>query len=685
MHDMESQEFNALNQQLREQKEQLDHLGTKLNERVKELSCLYSIAEIVEMPGISLDGILQQVVGVIPPAWQYPEITCARISLNDREFATANFKPTQWQISSNIIVHNKISGCVQVCYFQERPESCEGPFLKEERQLIDAVAERLGQTIERKQADEKLRESEAKFRSFVENANDIVYSLTPEGIFSYVSPNWKSILGHDISEVVGKSFAPFIHPDDAERCLSILKKTLETGEKQAGVEYRVKHKNGTWRWHITNGSVVEDSNGQIRLFQGIGRDITDRKLAENEMQAAKQKAEEASQTKSEFLANMSHESRTPMNAIMGFSELLAEGELSNKQIEYVDVITRSSKHLLNVIDDILNISKIEAGKLDIEMTRCSLEHLFAIIESMMKPRALEKGLQFEIRKDANLPANIYTDMDRLRQCLLNLANNAIKFTQKGHVYINVSLEDKTNQPYIRFEVEDTGIGIPPEKQEKIFESFTQADGTNSRKHGGTGLGLTITRELVRLLGGEITLTSQEGEGSIFSIVMPAGLEIAREPLLDKNTTTSHTAIVKGQTKKHKFVGHVLVAEDVETNQILVKSILKQMGLEVTIASDGKEAVQKAVAGEFDLILMDIQMPHMNGYEATRALRKKGTATPIIALTAHAMKGDDQKCVEAGCDDYLVKPLDRAALVEKLARYLPSESTFSNKRVSSSVD
>jgi len=377
---------------------------------------------------------------------------------------------------------------------------------------------------------------------------------------------------------------------------------------------------------------------------------------------------------------MSHEIRTPMNAIMGFSDLLADEELTGQQRDYVNTIRKSGQNLVALIDDILDLSKIEAGKLDVEILDCSLGKVLNSTESMMRPKAIEEGIDFEIVESKDLPAQIRTDPTRLLQCLINLVNNAVKFTEKGHVYLNVSLEDRDNQPYIRFDVEDTGIGIPPDKQKNIFESFVQADGSTSRKFSGAGLGLAITKQLSELLGGELTLTSEEGKGSVFSIVIPAGLDVTKQPLLDRYNIASHTDIAKEQMEQPEFSGRVLVAEDVETNQMFVKSLLERMGLDVTIAADGEEAVEKALTQEFDLILMDIQMPYMNGYEATKTLRKEGITTPIVALTASAMKGDNKKCLEAGCDDYLAKPIDRRELLKKIAEYLSSKSEALSKTI-----
>ena len=395
---------------------------------------------------------------------------------------------------------------------------------------------------------------------------------------------------------------------------------------------------------------------------------------------ALEEAEKADNAKSEFLANMSHEIRTPMNSVIGFSELLADEDLTDNQRKYIDLIRQNGKHLLQLINDILDLSKIEAGKIDIELRNSSLETLLSAVESMMSFHAKEKGIEFKIIEKSELPVNIYTDSERLRQCLINLINNAIKFTKEGHVHVNVSLVNRDKQPCIYFDVEDTGIGIPPEKQAEIFDPFIQADGSTSRKYGGTGLGLAITKQLAKLLGGELILTSEEGKGSVFSLRIPAGLDVTKQPLLERDKIASDTSTDKEEMEQPEFLGNVLVAEDVEANQILITLLLGRMGLEVTIAKDGKEAVQKAIAQKFDLILMDIQMPEMNGYEATKALRKEGITSPIVALTAHAMKEDDKKCIESGCDGYLSKPIDRMELIKKLSKHLPTKNEVLNKEI-----
>jgi len=403
--------------------------------------------------------------------------------------------------------------------------------------------------------------------------------------------------------------------------------------------------------------------------------IANREL-QNSMERAQMLAKEATQAseaKSQFLANMSHEIRTPMNGIIGFAEILADEQLTEEQEGYVNIIRDSGRELLVLINDILDVSKIEANKLETEIKSCSLGKLLNSVESLMKPKAADKGLEFKVVESPGLPAQICTDPARLRQCLINLVGNAIKFTNQGHVYVNVSIEEENGETYIHFDVEDTGIGIPEDKQETIFELFTQADGSHTRKFGGSGLGLTITKQLAEIMGGRLTVRSRQGQGSIFSLTVPAGAAQSKQEFLDRHNLAEELRADQHNQTRPEFSGQVLVAEDVLTNQALIKSLLKRMGIEVTIVEDGNQAVQEVLSGTFDLILMDMQMPNMNGYEAARALRKAGIATPIVALTAHAMKDDDNKCLEAGCDDYLSKPIDRQRLLDILAKYLPART------------
>lgn len=410
------------------------------------------------------------------------------------------------------------------------------------------------------------------------------------------------------------------------------------------------------------------------LADQISLAMLNRSYRQSERQARQEarSAVSANQAKSNFLASMSHEIRTPMNAILGFVDLLAQEPLSEEQMNYVKVIQNSACNLLSLLNDIIDFSKIEAGKMKVEIADCHLSGLLEDLDSMMRPQASRKNLDFQILQCQELPEKIRTDGLRLRQCLLNLLTNAVKFTEKGHVYLNVSKLDEHGQSWIQFAVEDTGIGISPEHHSSIFDAYVQVGNRPSRAAKGAGLGLAITRNLVHMLGGRLQLTSTPGVGSVFTLSLPLVPSPQANPLWNKydaaclSTTTA-------AAEDNLLTGHVLVVEDNPSNQILISMLLKKMGLEVTLANDGLEGVQEARRQKYDVILMDMQMPRMNGYDATQTLRSEGCMTPIIAVTANAMKGDEEKCLQAGCDAYLSKPIDRKKLAQILRRYLGTSS------------
>lgn len=547
------------------------------------------------------------------------------------------------------------------------------------------------------ESEKTLREQYHFLEELIDAIPISVFHIDMQGIYLGCNEAYAQFLGRQKADIVGKNPYDIFEPELArkyrQRDLLLF--------HQPGVqtyETEMPHADGSVHNVFVSKATFTDTAGTITGLVGAVIDITERKQAEKELQKAKEQAEQAkleaeeinrqlessieranfmaqeamvaNKSKSEFLANMSHEIRTPMNAIVGFSDILRQEKLTDEQKEYINIIGDSSKSLLALINDILDFSKIEAGKLDTEMIDCPLENLLDGLNSLLGPSAKNKGLILQIQRRSKLPVKIRTDLVRLRQCLVNLINNAIKFTERGHVYLGVSLITDNGQPFIRFAIEDTGIGIPREKQNIIFESFSQVDNTTTRKYGGSGLGLAITKRLAEILGGSLTVQSELGQGSVFTLIIPAGVEIRSEDLSPQcRQEESPKETVKNPAEK--VCGKVLVAEDNPTNQKLLEIVLKKMGLLVEIAGDGQKAVEKATAQSYDLILMDMQMPNMNGYEATKVLRSQSLTVPIIALTAHAMKEDEKKCLAAGCDVYLSKPIDQGKLSNILIKYLSS--------------
>jgi signal transduction histidine kinase/CheY-like chemotaxis protein len=409
------------------------------------------------------------------------------------------------------------------------------------------------------------------------------------------------------------------------------------------------------------------------------------KAKTKELRAARDEAESASNAKSEFLANMSHEIRTPMTAIMGYGDLLLEmGDITRaprERLDAIHTIKRNSRHLLTIINDILDISKIEAGKMTTEHIECSPVQVTEDVVSLMQVRASEKNIDLDVEYDTPLPKAIRSDPVRLRQILMNLVGNAIKFTEDGSVRLRISFEKTGSaKPMLRIDVTDTGIGIPPEQMDKLFIAFNQADSSMARRFGGTGLGLTISRRLAELLGGDLSIQSEPGKGSTFTVRIDPGPLEGVEMMTHVDRTIAVTDD-ESKANAEPLRCRVLLAEDGTDNQRLIAHHLRQAGAEVEIANNGMEVIEMAMGDRsdssddapesgraHDVVLMDMQMPELDGYSATRELRSRGFTQPIIALTAHAMAEDREKCLEAGCDDFLTKPIDRSVLIETCRRW-----------------
>jgi signal transduction histidine kinase len=491
--------------------------------------------------------------------------------------------------------------------------------------------------------------------------------------------------------MVGRSISVVVPPDRADevpRCLE----QLSRGETLSNFETKMLRKDGTQVEVSLTISPIRGSDGAITGAATIAHDISSRKRAELELQKAKGDAEAANRAKSEFLANMSHEIRTPMNGVLGMTELALSTDLTTEQREYLDMVKISADTLLTVINDILDFSKIEAGKLDLDVTAFCLRESLDRILSPLRLRARQKGLELLCDVRPEVPQEIVADRIRLTQVLGNLLGNALKFTNQGEVELKVAMESRqADSATLHFAVRDTGVGIPVAKQKSIFEAFAQADGSTSRRYGGTGLGLTISSRLVEMMGGRIWVESQPGWGSCFHFTVRVGLaDEVREanaagfsrretlPLIavddDLPLEGAATTLLAGCPREASEPRlRVLLAEDNAMNQRVVARLIEKQGHRAMVVSTGRAALAALDRQEFDLVLMDIQMPDMDGLEATAAIRarekRNGKHVAIIALTAHAMTGDRQRCLAAGMDGYVSKPLSTRTLFREISRVL----------------
>jgi len=578
--------INELDKEIAERKEVEKALKKRthdLGERVKELNCLYSISNLIEQSVISLDDILQGTVDLIPPSWQYPEITCARIVVNTQEYRSEKFRETVWKQASDIVIHGEKVGSLQVFYLEEKSESYEGPFLREERSLINTVAEQIGKIIDHRQDEDELKRYHEQLLEYTKDLKSTVVKL--------------------------------------------------------------KH------------------------------EVKERKLVEEELRKAKKEAETANRAKSDFLASMSHEIRTPMNAIIGMADLLRETPLAAEQKEYVQTFQSAGENLLNIINDILDISKVEAGYLELETIEFDPGEIVEKTCEIIALRAHEKGLEMLCHIMPDVPTNLVGDPVRLRQILTNLIGNAIKFTEKGEVFVEVkkldsglkeqgadnietdAKHDKTVE--LIFSVADTGMGIPPEKVDVIFDIFTQADPSTTRKHGGTGLGLNISKQLVEIMGGRIWVESKLGHGSNF--YFSAMFQMQTEPKIHMRTTVLDLKGIK-----------ILVVDDNVTNRMILNEILSEWGALVTEAQNGKNGLSeleraREAADPYELVLLDCRMPGMDGMEVAKYIKKSSGLADItiMMLTRDHHSDDVARCRKLDAADYFIKPIKRSKLFEAI--------------------
>lgn len=514
-----------------------------------------------------------------------------------------------------------------------------------------------------------LTEKEKKYSEIIEHANEIIFTTDSNGNFTYMNEIGINFLEIE-NDITDLKFTDLIQKDHVQRIINIGRQLL-SGKIEVGyVEFQLKNSS---KWIGQNINLISKSNHEG--FQGIGRDITEKKRYEEIILQESKKANDAAASKSQFLANMSHEIRTPLNGIMGLTGLLAKGKLNLQQKKYLDAIKASSETLMVVINDILDISKIESGKMEIKKKAFNFSLCISQMVELMEAKAAEKNLRLESNLDNNIPEIIIGDEPRLNQLLFNIVGNGIKFTQEGSVKINASLiELKDKNAEIEINITDSGIGIPQNKLNGVFQAFQQVNGGENRTQKGTGLGLTITKKLVELMHGTISVKSTPNVGSCFTLRIP----FKTGESIDKNLNE-----INQQFGSHDLSDlKILLAEDNLINQMVTIDILKVYNIEVDLAENGKEAIDMMNNNKYDIILMDMQMPIIDGYQAMETIRKKYDSNQVrmMALTAHVTEGEIKKCLSFGADSYLSKPYNPEDLYNKIIELSGSTNRIKPKKL-----
>jgi len=519
-----------------------------------------------------------------------------------------------------------------------------------------------------RQIDALIATSRDRYRSVIDSLTEVIFQVSMDGRWRFLNRAYTTLTGEDFRTALGRRALHRVLPADRRQLLELLDPLREGTAPTAAHEFRYLTSDGMVRWFGMVAFVAQDDVEGTPVITGTLTDVTERRETEAALKAAREEAERANRARAEFLATVSHEIRTPINGVIGMTGLLLDTNLTAEQWRYANTLRVSAEHLLQVINDILDYSKIDAGKLEFEQVHIGLRELVDSVLAITAPRAGAKGIELGALLPKDLPGNLVGDPGRLRQILLNLVSNAVKFTEAGRVTIELAVQDLSpTRAALTVTVADTGIGIPPEAAQSLFTEFGQVDSSISRRFGGTGLGLAICKRLLDGMHGRIAVESTLGSGSRFRFTVP----------LDKDLTSSAAETVveaEPETAEVSLTGRVLVAEDNPTNQLIIAAVLDKYGLRVDVVSNGVEAVNAVRTIPYDLVLMDMQMPELDGLEATIAIRRlagKAGSIPIIGVTANAFREDHERCRDAGMQDIVTKPFRWSDLAKRMARYLPS--------------
>lgn len=676
-------ELYEKNKQLNDLNNALEKILIKRNQKIKEknkqfLDLIENVSDIIFT--ISPDGFFTYVNPVL----------CRVTKFSEKELKGSHFtKLVRQDHKKQIIIHylDQINSLKDVTNIEFPIINKLGELVwlnqtarivLNDRNVVKELVVVSRDVTEIKKANELLKQSEEKYRGVIENLKLGILEVDNSDRIIKAYPKFCQLSGYTEEELIGKSPIELFLDRDSKKVMKEQNKNRIRG-KSGVYEVGLKKKNGEIAWVIISGAPFYNSNGELAGTMGIHWDISERKKMESELLNAKLKAEELNKVKEIFMANMSHEIRTPLNGIIGMTELLKNTKIDSSQKQYIDSIYSSSENLLVLINDLLDISKIEFGKLNLELTNFNLFELINKNIELLKVKADNKSIKVISKLDGNIPPILIGDPIRLGQVFLNLYSNAIKFTEKGEIDITIDLiKTKKDVHKIRFSIKDDGIGIEESKMKLIFDNFSQAEESTTRLYGGTGLGLSISKKIVEIMGGELMVESELGKGSEFYF------EVDFQSIDEKQTETSSEDIYEFITDFKN--AKILVVEDNPVNRLLITTILKEWNCDVVNAENGEDAIKKCIDDDFQLIFMDLRMPVLNGCEATKILREEyHLKTPIIALTANAINNEGFDCVNMGMQGYISKPFKQISINKELKKYVNIKDTEVNLIDTSKLD